>query len=163
VLELSPERFEPLLLEAKASPRRRAHWPLHRSHADAVQRLVVGILPQSYVVPHRHCRAEGWELLVVLRGRINIVVFDDAGCVERIVPASHTAAAGVQLPAYCWHAIVALEPSIFMEVKAGPYVPEGAAEFAPWAPNGDPALDEAYCDWLTHDARPGHCFPDASS
>ena len=38
--------------------------------------------PGTYVRPHRHSTPPRWELFVVLRGALALLVFDDSGRVE---------------------------------------------------------------------------------
>jgi cupin fold WbuC family metalloprotein len=125
-----------------ASPRKRAHILLHADHADQVQRLLIGLEPQTYVRPHVH--SEQWEMLVLLRGRLDLLIFGaDAGLAQRL-PMS-TASPVVQIPRGTWHGAVALESeSLVLEVKPGPY---RANEFAEWSPpEGEPAAAD-FVDW----------------
>jgi cupin fold WbuC family metalloprotein len=42
---------------------------------------------------------------------------------------------GVELAPGTWHTVVALsDQSVLLEIKAGPFDPRAAKEFAPWAP-----------------------------
>ncbi len=58
---LDQSLFSALLDAAAQSPRRRAFKNLHQDFADAVQRVVIAIQPDSYVPPHRHVEAHQWE------------------------------------------------------------------------------------------------------
>lgn len=138
---MSAELFDQNLLDqlsaaARAHPRLRQNHNLHTNPTDPVQRFFNAIEPGSYVVPHRHLAADKDETLLMLRGRIGLILFDEAGQISAthvLAPAS--ACCGFHLRAGCWHSVVALETgSIFFEVKAGPYLPLTAAERAPWAP-----------------------------
>jgi cupin fold WbuC family metalloprotein len=72
----------------------------------------------------------------VLRGLLGLVLFDDEGGVAKSVKVGAGGAAiGVDIPHGAWHTAVALEPdTVFLEAKAGPYLPFTEAERAPWAP-----------------------------
>ncbi|MDP2825754.1 MAG: WbuC family cupin fold metalloprotein [Sulfuritalea sp.] len=55
------------------------------------------------------------------------------------------AAIGVDIPHGTWHTAVALEAdTVFLEAKAGPYLPLTEAERAPWAPAENSAEAAAY-------------------
>lgn len=132
--------------EAKASPRRRRNRNFHQGDEAPAHRLLNAIEPGSYVMPHRHLDAHKDETLLVLRGRLGLVLFDDAGGVVRTaVLGDNGAARGVDIPLGTWHSVVALEAgTIFLEAKAGPYRPFTAAERASWAPGEGTAEAAAY-------------------
>jgi len=134
--------------EAAASPRRRKNRNFHPRDDSPGHRLLNAMQPDSYIPPHRHLDPDKDETFVVLRGLLGLVLFDDAGGVARSVrigTAAHglagnprrgqATAIGVDIPHGTWHTAVALEPdTVFLEAKAGPYLPFTAAERAPWAP-----------------------------
>lgn len=146
--------FAELLSDAARSPRLRAHRTLHASHAEPVQRLLVGVLRGSYIRPHRHVGR--FELAVVLRGRVDIVLFDDEGTVlERFEAGEAGPIRSFELPGDVWHAWVATgDESVFVEVKPGPFDPANPGEFAPWAPAEGSLEVPAFMEAL-HAARPG--------
>ena len=133
--------------EAAASPRRRKNFNLHHAPDYPCQRFFNAMCADTYVQPHRHCDPSKDESLVLLRGKLGTVIFDDSGQVLF---------SGVLLPGMVadvpfdtLHTWVALEDrTVFFETKAGPYVPllpEEKASFAP--PEGDPRVPE-YLAWL---------------
>ena len=136
------EQLALLLDGAAASARKRAHLLLHADQQDQVQRLLIAVEPESYVRPHVH--SEQWEMIVLLRGRFDFLIFDpQAGLVQRL--AMSIASPVVQIPSGTWHSGVALAPeTLVLEIKPGPYRPN---EFAPWAPEeGEPASG-AFVRW----------------
>lgn len=143
---------------AAASPRARAHHNLHPTPSDPVQRFVVVALGGSYFRPHRHLvRA---ELAVLLRGQVDLLVFDDAGKVlSRHAIGEGTASIAYETPQATWHTLVpGHDGCAFLEIKQGPYDPATASQFASWAPaEGDPQVP-AFFAWL-RDARPGDSAP----
>jgi cupin fold WbuC family metalloprotein len=131
--------------EARAHPRLRKNRNFHPGDADPCHRLLNAIEPGSYVAPHRHLDPHKDETMLVLRGRLGLVIFDDRGAVlqtDRLAHDDQAAAQGVDIPHGCWHTVLALEPdTVFFEAKAGPYVPLTVDERAQWAPaEGDPAV-----------------------
>lgn len=122
--------------EAAASPRRRKNRNFHPTDDYPAHRLLNAIEPDSYIAPHRHLDPTKDETMVVLRGQLGLIIFDDAG---RIVRTELLEAGGelfgVDIPHGTWHTLVALESgTVFFEAKAGPYVALSEAERAPWAP-----------------------------
>lgn len=103
---------------------------------EPVQRLLIGIEPGSYVMPHRHLTPGYDETLLILRGSVGLLVFDDAGHVEHCVRLDAGGpTTGYHLPCNTWHSICALQAgTICFEVKLGPYRPLVDAERATWAP-----------------------------
>ena len=136
-----------LSAEAAAAPRRRKNFNLHAGNEYPCQRFFNALCADTYVQPHRHSDPAKDETLVLLRGKLGAVIFDEAG---------HVAAAKILLPGQTadvphgtFHTWLALEDgTVFFETKAGPYVPltpEEKASFAP--PEGDPRAPE-YLAWL---------------
>lgn len=122
--------------EAAASPRRRKNRNLHPTDDHPAHRLLNAMFPDSYIPPHRHLDPNKDETFIVLRGLLGLVLFDDDGGIVRCVKVGAGGTAlGVDIPHGTWHTAVALEPdTVFLEAKAGPYLPFSAAEKAPWAP-----------------------------
>lgn len=114
-------RLEELFQAARDSVRRRSHLLLHAGHTDQVQRLLIAAQPETYVRPHYHSRQ--WEMLVLLRGRIDVLFFSDAGqLTERHVLTS--ASPIVQIPMSKRHSgVIAAPDTLVLEVKPGPYHP----------------------------------------
>ena len=149
--------LDDLASKAAASPRRRAHLNIHATAADPVQRFFVVANRDSYFRPHLHFTKS--ELAIALRGRFDILTFDQNG---RVL-ARHEIGAGTGHFAYeatqgTWHTLVALtDGCAFLEVKEGPYDPAVAVDFAPWAPaEGDEAVGRFH-QWL-RTARAGSIF-----
>lgn len=138
--------LDTLSLEAKLSPRRRKNRNFHGSDADLAHRLLNAIEPGSYVVPHRHLDPGKDETMIVLRGKLGVLFFDDAGqLTQSAVLAADGASCGVTIPHGVYHTVFACQPgTVFFEAKAGPYRPLGAAERAPWAPGEGAPEAEAY-------------------
>jgi len=130
--------------EATASPRRRKNRNFHPTDDYPANRLLNAVEPGSYIRPHRHLDASKDETMIVLRGRLGVVQFDDDGRIARtaILGAAGNAV-GVDIPHGTWHTVLALEPgTVFFEAKAGPYRARRAEEAAAWAPaEGAPEAD----------------------
>lgn len=140
---ISTALLDELAAKAAVSPRRRAHHNIHSSPTETLQRFIVVAQRGSYVRPHRHWTKS--ELVTVLRGSFELVIFDDAGVVTaRQVIGDGTPNAAFELPQATWHTLLPLaDGSAFLEVKEGPYDPATSAEFATWAPEeGNPSIPE---------------------
>jgi len=146
--------LDELAAKASASPRKRANHNIHTSASDVVQRFFIAADKDTYFRPHRHSTKS--ELALVLRGRFDVVTFDDAGRITgRHAVGGDTGGVGFETPRATWHTLIAwTDGATFLEIKEGPYDPATAAEFAPWAPpEGDPAVPR-FLDWVRH-AQPG--------
>lgn len=146
--------IDELVARAQTSPRRRSHFNVHADAADPVQRFFVAAQRDSYFRPHRH--AVKSEMALVLRGRFDVLMFDDTG----VLNARHSAGPGSsgigwEVPVLTWHTLLPLEDgSVFLEVKAGPYDAATASESAPWAPAESDAAAAAFLERL-RTLRPG--------
>ena len=146
--------LDELATRAAASPRARAHQNVHEAPTDLVQRFFVVTNRNTYFRPHRHLTKS--ELAMVLRGRFDILTFDEQGTVTgRYSAGEHTPSMAYETPRATWHTLVAdSDGSAFFEVKEGPYDPATAAEFASWAPaEGTPEVPQ-FLEWLRK-AQPG--------
>ena len=155
---ISAHLLDELAAAAAASPRARTHYNLHGSAADLVQRYLVMADRGSYFRPHRHTTRA--ELALVVRGALDLIVFDDA----RRVTARYAFGAGAANLAYengpgIWHTVVVnADGTAFLEVKQGPYDPATASEFAAWSPaEGAPGV-ASFLEWARH-AAPGETAP----
>ncbi|MBT8766150.1 WbuC family cupin fold metalloprotein [Metapseudomonas boanensis] len=141
--------FSELAEKAAASPRKRQHHNFHEMD-EPCHRLAVGLQPGTYIPPHRHLSADKAECLLVLKGRLGLLIFDEQGAVlEQRELVAGGDCVGVDLPPGLFHALVVLEPdSLLFECKAGPYRPLGDGEQANWAPReGDPGAVD-YLAWM---------------
>ncbi|WP_245715578.1 WbuC family cupin fold metalloprotein [Propionivibrio dicarboxylicus] len=122
--------------EAASSPRGRKNFNFHGDNADPAHRLLNAFEPGSYVVPHRHLDAAKDETILVLRGVLGLVIFDDDGGVVQATALSATGpACGVDIPHGVYHTVFACVPeTVMFESKGGPFMPLSSEERAPWAP-----------------------------
>lgn len=121
---------------ARASARRRLNHNFHPSNDFPGHRLLNALEPDSYLPPHRHLDPHKDESILVLRGRLGALVFDDAGqVIDRVVMTPGGECCGIDIPHGTWHTVLALESgTVIFEAKAGPYRPLSPEERAPWAP-----------------------------
>jgi cupin fold WbuC family metalloprotein len=139
---ITDELLDSVINEAKASPRKRKNFNFHPTDESRCHRLLNALEPGTYIRPHRHLDPEKEELMVLLRGKMGMVYFDDAGNVtETALLAVGSDTFGIDIPAGTYHSLICLESgTLFLEAKAGPYRPFTPEETAPWAPaEQDPA------------------------
>ncbi|AYC31734.1 cupin fold metalloprotein, WbuC family [Pseudomonas cavernae] len=141
--------FSELAAQAQANPRGRQHHNFHAME-EPCHRLAVGLQPHTYIAPHRHLSVDKAETLLVLKGRLGLLIFDEAGEVSATRElAAGGECVGVDLPPGVFHSFVVLEAdSLLFECKAGPYRPVGEGEQAPWAPREGEAGAPAYLAWM---------------
>ena len=144
---LDAHAIDELVTRARSSPRRRLNLNLHPELSDPIQRLLNAGEPGSYVRPHRHV-AERWELFVVLRGRIDVLLFSDEGVVTQRF-ALEEGSGVAQIPGGQCHALAFKEPgSVALEIKPGPYDPSSDKNFASWAPHEEDPGARQCESWL---------------
>ncbi len=140
--QLTSSMLDTLAGQAQQSPRLRANHNLHTDLDDAIQRLAVAMEPDTLVLPHRHPRT--FEVLLPLRGRFVVLVFDNSGRVsERVVLGEECSV--LEFPANTWHAVLSLDKGgVIFEVKHGPYAPIAKPDIAAWSHGVDAATLNAW-------------------
>lgn len=143
---VTQELLNQLTAEALRSPRLRQNRNLHPADNSRCQRLLNAIEPPSYIRPHRHLDPEKTEAFILLRGRLGIIIFTDAGGVAQTLLLSlANGNLAVDIPHGIYHTAVSLESgTVFYESKAGPYLPLREEEKAPWAPDATAPAAQAY-------------------
>ena len=150
VFHLTEDLLTSGLEAAHASPRRRIILPIHRAQDALVQRMFNFMLPGTYVQPHLHPREGAIETMMVLRGALGFVLFDNEGNVRdhwRLT--AGTPSAILDIEPNLWHGMVILEPdTVILEIKRGPYDTQLDKVFADWAPAEDDDGADAYREKL---------------
>ena len=152
--------LDSLTEQAKNATRFRAHFNLHPELGDPVQRLCIAMEPETYVRPHRHADPLTWEVLMILRGSLALLIFDEQGIVtERTVLDAQGPVKAVEFQQNTWHAPLSLESgTVVFEVKQGPYKPISDVNSASWAPaEGSPEAARFLAWYRT--ARVGDAVP----
>lgn len=139
-----------LSTQAQASARKRKNLNFHPGDEAPCHRLLNALEMDSYIQPHRHLHPDKAETLVVVRGKLGALCFDEQGRItHKAVIAAGGQQIGMDTPAGVFHSFVALEPgSVIFEAKAGPYQPVGPDERAPWAPAEQTPEGQAYLAWM---------------
>jgi cupin fold WbuC family metalloprotein len=103
------------------------------------------------------------ELATLIRGRVDVLTFDDGGRVlARTTVGEGSEALAYETPPRTWHTLVPRsEVCAFLEVKLGPYDPAKASELAPWAPPEVGSNSWSFRAWLST-ARVGDSWRSAA-
>ena len=107
--------------EAKKSPRLRKNYNFHQSLQDKCHRFLNALEPGTFIPVHHH--PDKAETFVVLKGRVKVSTYNDAGEVlESYILSHEDGRYGVDIPENVWHGLECIEPAVLLECKAGPFV-----------------------------------------
>lgn len=111
--------FEELRSQAGISSRKRAHYNLHHSYEEPVQKVLICMLRESYIPPHYHEHVYQTELFIVLQGSVKLIIFDENGGIqEEVVMGEGSGASMVEIEPKVIHTIVCESDDAFvLEVK----------------------------------------------
>ena len=112
-----------LLEQAAASPRLRMNYDLRTSLEDGSQRMLNALLPGTVLPIHRHTKTT--EVLVLLRGRMEEIFYENGRETSRVLLEAGGDVPGLSIPVGQWHGINVLEPTVILECKDGKYEPLG--------------------------------------
>ena len=159
-LEAPPTKLTPMtsqLLDqaiegARQSARLRMILPLHKSAEATLHRMFNAMQPGTYIPPHRHFCPPKPESILVLRGSMCFITFDDSGQVEQMIDVTAGSEVfGIDIEPGIFHTFLILEPDTVMyEVKPGPYSPIDDKDFATWAPREGDSAAAGYLAMLQH-------------
>lgn len=121
-MELNDKLLNELAQRACASERLRMNLDLRTSADDLSQRMLNAMEPGTVLPIHRHTKST--EVVVVLRGRMDEIFYDD----NRNEIARHhldpkRGVYGLSIPKGQWHGIEVFEPTVIFEAKDGAYEP----------------------------------------
>ncbi len=147
-----------LVAQAAVAPRKRMNLNLHETPTDPTNRFLNAAVAGSYVRPHRHPVGK-WELLNVLQGSLDVVIFTSDGKVESRFALGTNSASLIEIYGGEWHTVLFHPPAaVVLEVKPGPYEPQLDTEFATWAPAESDQATSLFLTWL-ESAAPGEIWP----
>ena len=128
--------FTELKKKAVEAPRKRANFNLHKSLEDDIHKLFVAAEPETYIRPHRHSRKDAAELLIILKGTADVLIFENDGTLkERIAISESGETKAIEIDENVFHGFIPhAGGSVILEVKKGPYVPTPENDFVSWAP-----------------------------
>jgi cupin fold WbuC family metalloprotein len=135
IATIGAEDIEVLRQAVRNTPKRRVRINAHPGSDDELHEMIIAIEPGSYIRPHKHPGKS--EAFHIIEGQVDIVVFSEAGEVERIVS---LAAKGGRHPFYYrmstphFHTLIIRSDLLVVhEITNGPFLPTGTiyAAFAP--------------------------------
>ena len=112
-----------LTAQAKSSPRLRMAMDLRNTPEDGSQRMLNALEPGTIMPIHRHL--ESSETVVLLRGKIKWIFYDEEGNeTESVVLDANGEPRMLNAEQGRWHSLVCLESgSVLFECKDGKYHP----------------------------------------
>lgn len=115
--------LDELTEQAKTNPRLRQAIDLRNSPEDGSQRMLNALEPDTIMPIHRHHASS--ETVVILRGRIKWVFYDEKGKeTESVILDANGEQRMLNVERDRWHSLVCLESgSVLYESKDGPYHP----------------------------------------
>lgn len=137
VLSVSRTDLADLRAQALANPSRKARICAHPSVTDTLHEMLIVHVRGAYVRPHKHPRKS--ESFHMIEGQLDIVLFDDAGHVERLIPLAAEGEGSLfyRLSDCRFHTVIPRsEVVVFHEVTNGPF-DRSETVFAEWAPADD--------------------------
>ena len=135
-MEINKSLLDNLLEQAAASPRLRMNYDLRTSATSAAgsgtgsgqalpednsQRMLNALLPGTVLPIHRHTKTT--EVLVLLRGKMEEVFYEEGRETSRVLLEAGGPVQGLNIPVGQWHGINVLEPTVILECKDGKYEP----------------------------------------
>ncbi len=128
---ITRELLDELTARAKASDRLRMHFDLRDSAEDGSMRMLNAIEPGTEIPVHRH--RETSEDVIVLRGEVMEVLFDDSGAeIERYHLVAGTDCVACHVPLGVYHTCRSLvSGSVIFEFKNGGYDPLTTEDLLP--------------------------------
>ena len=136
--------IEVLREAARKSPKKRARINAHPDSADQLHEMIIAIERSSYIRPHKHPGKS--EAFHIVEGVVDIVIFDDAGEISRIVSLSAKGGGGAfyyRLSQPFFHTLIIKSDLLIVhEITNGPFRP-GATVFADFAPPESDAVAAA--------------------
>ena len=120
--------LDELTVKAKESPRLRMAMDLRNSAEDLSQRMLNALEPGTVLPIHRHRQSS--ETVVILRGKIRWIFYDDSGNeTERVVLDANGDLRMLSVEKDRWHSLECLKSgSVLFESKDGAYRPLGEDE-----------------------------------
>jgi cupin fold WbuC family metalloprotein len=155
---ITAETIEDLLTQAARASRKRVNLNLHKEPSDPINRFLNAGISGTYIQPHRH-RVGKWELLSLIQGHLDVVLFEDNGRIKRRMTLDSRISNLIEIPGGEWHSFVFCSPgAVVLEVKPGPYEPDLDKEFATWAPREGESASASFLAWLER-ATSGETWP----
>lgn len=122
-MKITTELLDKLSTEAAESPRLRKNFDLRDKENDNSQRMLNALQKGTIPLIHRHQNSS--ETVVVLRGKIKEIYFDDnKNIIETTEISSDGPIFGINIPIGQWHSFEVMESNtVIISIKNGKYEP----------------------------------------
>ncbi len=136
IVSIGTEEIQALKLEAEKSEKKRARLCAHIDNSSPLHQMIIVIMEESYVRPHRH--ANKIESFHLIEGEMDVVIFSDDGKIlETIFMKAFPQRGGsvfYRLNKSLFHTVlVRSKVVVFQEITEGPFEP-GGSQYANWSP-----------------------------
>ncbi|HEX8077971.1 MAG TPA: WbuC family cupin fold metalloprotein [Chthoniobacterales bacterium] len=162
IVEVGEKWYEKLKRHAFDADQKRARLCLHRDSNDPLHEMIIVFHRDTIIRPHRHRNKS--ESFHIIFGELDIVIFDDAGQLTRIISMGEAGSGKshvYRLSGPIWHSvIVRSEFAAIHEVTNGPHREE-ENDFAPWAPTEPMELRSFLADAVERYAQGRRVEPNA--
>lgn len=117
--------LDTLTVQAKSSPRLRMNYDLRNSSEDYSQRMLNALEPGTVMPIHRHRNRNSSETVVLLRGKVKWLYYDDEGSfTDSFIVEAGSNLCGLNVPQGQWHSLECMESgSVIFESKDGAWEP----------------------------------------
>ncbi|EKD55031.1 MAG: hypothetical protein ACD_60C00028G0028 [uncultured bacterium] len=143
IISLKLNDLDLLKQNISACPNHRIRMCAHQTKNDTLHEMLIALTKKSYVRPHKHLNKS--ESFHMIEGRLDVVLFDDAGNIVNVIEMSDPSSGKhffYRLSTSCFHTLVLhTDLVVFHETTNGPFVIEDTL-FAPWAPLAGNRLEE---------------------
>jgi cupin fold WbuC family metalloprotein len=111
--------------KAEKNERLRMNHNIHNDLNDPINRMLNALEPGTVMPVHRHLHPHKNESIIVLRGEVDVLLYDDGGqLTESITLNPAKGNYGIEIPGEVWHNMHVKEKgTVIFEVKEGPYTP----------------------------------------
>ena len=120
---------------ASQNKRKRIRYCSHKNPSEKVHEMFIVHPNGAYVRPHKHINKI--ESMLVLRGEVDYVVFNDDGSIFKVIPMGDLKSGKVfynSLREDVFHTLlIRTEWLVFMEITKGPFNKQDTV-FSPWSP-----------------------------
>ena len=133
-ISLSQEDLDSLIGKAETTSRKRVRLCCHSSHLDFVHEMVIVHPKEAYVRPHKHLKKA--ESMLILRGEVDYVTFDESGKVSQIISMGDIRSEKIffqSTRSETFHTLVIKSKwLVFLEITKGPFLKEDTI-FPEWS------------------------------
>jgi len=138
ILEIGSETMAELLRLAEESPMKRSRILMHGNPKEFVQDMVLVVLGNSYVRPHRHPKTKA-ESYHIIQGELDVYIFDDLGKVLKKIEMGDQDSNKIFICRFTsgvWHMPVPKTSQVvYHEIYTGPFNKESDVEYSKWSPD----------------------------